>query len=238
MSDTSDDMENWSECASEYAASIITKRTNTMSKDNEKSVKGKVVKVKKDKEFETKGGKDYTAHVLVIEDEEGDEQSFRINTKIKAAEFVAKLKEGDKVTVKTGGEYNSVQAVFKEGFGDKKGGGGFAKTNRREYDPTGAIQGMVLKAAIDLAIANQIDTSTPVNVEQVVDAAKEVLLAKLKIDKLVSQALKPKEDEDDGDEDSDREESKKDSRRSEEDSDDSEEDEEAPKARKKKSSPY
>lgn len=207
-----------------------------MARDNEKSTKGKITKLKLDQEFESKAGKEYTAHVLIIEDEEGESHKFIVNTKIKAAEFVAKLKVGDKVSVKTGGEYNSVQAVFKDGFEKKefKGRGGY---ERKPHDATGAIQGMVLKAAIDIAIARD-KVSDPENiVNNIVESAKAVLLAKLKIDKLVVQALKPKEDEDDADEDRETS-SKKAIRQNDEDSDESEDEEESSKKSKKKSSPY
>lgn len=209
----------------------------------ESSIKGKITKLKLDQDRESKNGKEYQVHALTIEDSDGDQQKFDINTKIKAADFVAKLKVGDKVTVKTGGEYGSVQAVFKDGF-DVKGtsSGRFKSGNfeRKPHDATGAIQGMVLKAAIDIAISDyKLDMVDSNKLQdRAVEAAKLILLAKIKIDKLVVQALKPKDDEDDSDDEESNKSSKKASQEDDDDSDEAGDEEESPKKNKKKSSPY
>jgi hypothetical protein len=194
--------------------------------DNVKQIKGTVSKVKLNKTFESKNGKEFEAHLLVL-DVDGDEEKFKIHVKSKAASYIPKLKEGQKITVKTGGQYNNVLAVFSD---NGKSSGGYAKTNsRKEYDPTGAIQGMILKSACDLAAAIYVTDSEPnkeLVVDDIVKSAKLILLAKDKIDKLVVQALKPQDD--DSDEDNDEDEKPKSSKSKPKDEDESDDEDNSP----------
>ena len=211
-----------------------------MSKyDDEKTTKGKITSLKLNAKLESKAGKEYKAHVLKVEDGDGEVVRFQISPKSKASKFVEKLEVGQDVAVKEAkGDYGmQVVAVFVNGKGGKPG---FAKTNtRKEYDPTGAIQGMVLKAAIDIAIRVP-NAKTEDLQEKITEAAKVVLIAKLKVDKLVSTALKSKEedDSDDGDSDDDSESSDQDEDSESSEDQDEEDSEEEDRPRKKKKSPY
>lgn len=191
--------------------------------------KGKLVS-KKLRTFESKSGKEYKAYVLVIEKSNGDERKFKVGAKSKPAKFIDNLKEDSEITVKEAeGDYGKqVVAVFS----DRK----FAKTNKKG-DSVGQIQGMVLKAALDLAIANRVPVDG-VTADDIIKAAKTILTAKLKTDDLVSQALKPKDDEDDED-DATSNSNGSDDESTEDDSENEDADEEAPSRRRKsKESPY
>lgn len=208
--------------------------------EDEETTKGKIVSIKLNAKLESKAGKSYKAHILKVEDEEGEVKRFQVSPKSKASKFVEKLEEGQDVTVKeVKGDYGmQVVAVFVNRKGGKRG---FAKTNnRKEYDPTGAIQGMVLKAAIDIATKGS--TTGDDLVKEIVEAAKVVLLAKIKVDKLVETAVKSKneddEDDDSDDEENDKDDSDDDSETDDEEGSDEEDSEEEARPRKKKKSPY
>lgn len=179
-------------------------------------VSGTLELIKLDVKKEKANGDGYfRAHILKVKDSDGEVHKYVIGTKSRPAEYVDKLKKGQKVTIKCEetrfGE--QVVAVFS---GDKKMGG------KSEYNPVGAIQGMVLKAAVDLAIATISEIQTDAE-GSIIKAAKIILKTKSKVDKLVEKHLKSSDDDDD--EDTDNEE---DDEEEVEDSDDDEaEDEES-----------
>lgn len=160
------------------------------------STKGTITKLQMNVEKESKEGKPYTTHILSLKTEEGEDKKFFISLKSPAAKYMEKLKEGLNVTVKKGGQYNSVQAVFvNNGFFNK--GDAFKSSSPTDtssgykYDPTGPIQGMVLSAACNL-VANAPEP-LPVGTKleaRIVSLATTILNAKSEVDKLVVAHLK------------------------------------------------
>ena len=209
--------------------------------DDSKETKGKITLLKLDVKKEGKSGKSFRAHVLKIEDEEGEEHKFVVSVKAPPAKFIEKLDKGQQVTVKEAdGKFGmQVVAVFSND-GRGKGKGGYAKTNtRKESDPTGAIQGNTRSNAA-LLVANGIvkpESDSDKDVAAALAKAAQILLiAGIKQDAMVVQSRKPKdEDEDDDSDDSD-----EDSDESEKDEESEDEDEDLPKKkkRKKEESPY
>lgn len=187
--------------------------------DDVRETKGVVTSLKKNVKKESKNGKRYTVHVLKIEDSDGEERKYQIGVKSRPAKFVVDLNKGDQVTVKEAENdsgYMNVVAVLKPRSKSKFSGGGGSK------DATGAIQGMILKSAVDRAV--------DLTVKDIVEAAAIILEAKEETDKLVVQALR-KDKAEDEDDDVDEEDEDDD-----EESDDDEEDDEDDSRSKKKNS--
>lgn len=154
--------------------------------------KGKIVGLKLNTTQEKSNGDGtFKAHILKIEKENGNVKKFIIMARSKAGEFVTKFEEGQTVTVKQKDDkYKNVIAVM----GERKIFSGPNKFVKKEYDPTGPIQGMVLGSAVSKA--------TEHTEEAIVEAAKVILAAKAKVDELVIKALKSRQDDhDDSDED-------------------------------------
>ncbi len=157
-------------------------------------LKGKIVRVKLNFDQEKPKGGSFKANALRV-DHDGEEKTYTLSANSPAGKFVAKLdlKPGDDVIIVTGKNdagYDTVLKVVKQGG---FGGGGFKKDGARQYDSSGAIQGMVLNKAIDIAL--KVDN---ISVESIVNAAKLILEAKKVTDKLVSDhvaATKPAETE-------------------------------------------
>lgn len=173
----------------------------------------KVTFLKLDTRQETKSGKTYRAHILKVEDADGDEHKYKVSTKAKPAKFIADLKKGQDITVQEEKTDWGKQLVAVYSKRSQKQAG---------YDPTGAIQGLVLKAAVDSALAS---APEKLDVDVVVEAAKLILKAKSKIDKLVAKAVGKKDDSDD-EEDTDNEDDDVEENEAEDEEDDKESEEE------------
>lgn len=184
---------------------------------------GKITGLKLNVSKEKKNGDTYKVHVLKIEDKDGEEKKFLIGVKSAPAKYMDNLKVGQKVTVqeaKNDYGYMNVVAVYQDREGGSKFGG--KPGGKSDYSPLGAIQGMVLKAAIDVTLA---DSGTPNDVNEIVKAAKLVLSAKKKVDQLVAKALASKNDEDDEDDTDNEEDDETDSDDSDEEKDEKDDDE-------------
>lgn len=188
--------------------------------------KGKVVGVKLNEEVEKSNGSGtFEAHQFRIENSDGKKKTFTVSVKEKPAPYIEKLKKGQEVEVTTGGKFNSVVKVFVnngKGGGYKggynKGGyskGGYGKSNYKD-NTEGQICGMILNNSVELMIASHtpevLAALKPVQKVKLLVAEAAVLLsARTKVDALVKQALKSKdEDADDveADEEDDQEEAK------------------------------
>ena len=206
-----------------------------MSSKDEIVTKGKLVKLKLNVTKEKKNGDEYKAHVMVIEDDEGEEHKFVVNSKAPAAKFIKDLKEKSNITVKQVDHETyglQVVAVFDNDRKTSK----YAGTNRKPADATGAIQGMVLKAAIDIALST-LGATKKLTANDINEAAAIVLESKPNVDKMVVAALKDVSDDKDKDEDDDdnddpkgksKAKAKKSKKESEESDDDDEESEDVP----------
>lgn len=170
-------------------------------------VKGVKLNVEKEK---SNGTGSFTANIFQFETDDGDIVKHVLPAKSAAGKYVARLKVGDKISVKTGGKFNSVLAVFQNDGKFNKGGKGSYQTGQtKTYDSTGAIQGMVLKASLDLVCASRgaglIDPKGNLDSkelqQELINAAKEILKAKTTIDKMVIEALKGDKEDDDRDDD-------------------------------------
>lgn len=156
----------------------------------------------------TKAGKQWKAHCLSVETEDGDTEDFMVSVKSPVAKFIAKLTEGDKITVKqVRGDYGlQVVAVFTD-KGTKFSKNSSATFKRKEYDPTGPIQGMVLGSAVNLVASGAVRFKDLNATNAIIEAAKLILDAKTKVDAMVVKALKnrieEKKDDDDSNNDSD-----------------------------------
>jgi len=150
------------------------------------TVTGKVVKLALDFSQAKKAGGTFQAHGLRI-DVNGETKEFIFPANGVVGKFVSKIahevKEGDTVTVETGGQFNSVQRV-------SKGDGMFKKKTFEKKDNSGQIKGMVLNNAIQVALS----AGGLVTVESIVEAAKVVIAARAKVDELVAATL-PKDEE-------------------------------------------
>lgn len=207
---------------------------------------GSVVSVKKNVKKEKADGGTFKAHVLKIEDKDGEEHTFTVSTRAAAAEYIAKLKLGEEVGVKhTDDKKRAVVAVFKSKFGNKGRKGGYSGA-KKEHDPTGSIQGNTRSNAAALVAAGVIDVKDGDVKAALIEAAKVLIEAGKVQDELVAKAVKKAKDDDDDDsdeatdEDSDDEDTDDDTGEDTEDSDDSDDDEAPKKKRSKKSkdSPY
>ena len=209
---------------SDYEKGIITRGVVTGIKLN----------VEKEK---SNGSGSFRANIFQFETDDGDKVKHMVPTKSPSGKYIEKLKVGDKVAVKTGGKYNSVLAVF---VGDKKEGGysgnkegGFKK---KEYDPTGPIQGMVLASAVQVAI-NEKPTDADLH-DVIIEAAKEILKAKSTVDQLVVEALSKNSKSSKKEDDSDEDDFESDSDRSPSKDEASDDDFDEEPIRKSKKSPY
>lgn len=159
-------------------------------------VRGKLTGLKLDVKRESSSGKAYKVHLLKVEDEDGNEHKFSVGTKSKPAEYVSKLKEGMSVAVQQAETEYGKQVVAV--YINKPKGSSSASGGNSSYNPLGVIQGMVLKAAIDLSIARDVKGITDeAIVELIVDNAKVVLSAREKVDSLVKKALAEHDDAED-----------------------------------------
>lgn len=174
---------------------------------------GKVVAKKLNVQVEKSGGDGtFEAHKFKIELDSGKGKLFTVSVKAAPAPYIEKLNKGDNVTVTTSGKFDSVVKVAKPYTGGKGGysggGGGYKKGvyTPRPDNTAGMICGMVLKAAIDIALASELPDDPKAKVKAIVAAAGVVLSARTKVDALVKQALKTKtSDDDDLEDDADEE---------------------------------
>lgn len=159
-------------------------------------VKGVLTGLKLNTVKQKKSGGTFACHLVKV-----DETTFTINANSfeakKMVPYLEKLKVGDTVTVcQKDDQYKTVFAVKPE---FKKAAGGYSKGGyskggsfvKKEYDSSGAIQGMVLNKAIDIAIA-----AKNVTVDGIVANAKIILQAKAVVDGLVTDHLGGKKVED------------------------------------------
>lgn len=153
-------------------------------------ITGKIVKIKMDADKEKKNGGTFKAHLIKLDSQD---DTIIVNASSPAGKYAKdklQLKEGDEVTIESGGQWNTVVKVQKKDF--KPSGGSSYGSKKpftaKAYDNTGAIQGMVLNNAIQLAIHNH--PKDIVSAEMIVLAAHDVLMARVETDKLVLEAVK------------------------------------------------
>ena len=155
-------------------------------------VKGVLTGLKLNTVKQKKSGGTFACHLVKV-----DETTFTINANSfeakKMVPYLEKLKIGDTVTVcQKDDQYKTVFAVKPE---FKKASGSFQKGTysktpfvKKEYDASGAIQGMVLNKAIDIAISAK--NATDFNA--IVHYAKIILQAKSIVDNLVIEHINGK----------------------------------------------
>lgn len=165
------------------------------SDDNAEYVSGKISDIELDVRKTSKQGKKYKVHTFNV-----DDKDFSVLSTSPVGKFLENFNEGDKVKVKLDDDGKAV-AVFKDNKFSKGKGSYKKEESGAGYSSLGAIQGNTMTNAIALVCNGLVhgDEKTPVS-QLIVEAAKQVIIARVKVDELVEQAQLSKDEDDSHDE--------------------------------------